>query len=250
MRGLLVSLLLLLAQSAPARAESLGDWAVAVVAGDWQAHGGTPTQAFENARRDVVWSLLKAGVKPDNLLQFSATARLQGDPALLQSDRETIDPAWYRLTRRATGGCLIYMTSHGNPDGVVIGATMMSPRELDMLLDLSCGMRPTVVVVSACFSGVFVPVLAAPNRFVMTAARRDRSSFGCSEDSTYPYFDACVLKSLPAARDFPALAASARACVAAREKAERLTPPSEPQLSVGAEIAPLLARLPLHPPKP
>ena len=243
----LLPLLLFLSLS-PARAESLDDWAVAVVAGDWQAHSGNPTQAFENARRDVVWSLQRAGVKPQNLLQFSPTARLRGDPVVLPADRQTVEGAWYALARRTSAGCLFYITSHGNPDGVVIGGQMMSPRDLDMMLDLSCGERPTVVVISACYSGVFVPVLAGANRFVMTAARRDRSSFGCSEDATYPYFDGCVLQAISAAPGFPALAASARTCVAAREKAEKLSPPSEPQVSMGVAIAPLMQRLALHPP--
>ena len=57
-----------------------------------------------------------------------------------------------------------------------------------------CQARPTVVVISACYSGIFVDGLAAPNRMIMTAARRDRSSFGCSEDATYPYFDAVTGK--------------------------------------------------------
>ena len=240
--------LLLLLTPLRAEAETLDGWAVAVVAGDWQAHNGNPTPAFENARRDVVWSLERAGVRPENLLQFSPTARLRGDAAVLMADRGTVESSWYALTRKAQAGCLFYVTSHGNQQGVVVGGQLMSPQELDMMLDLSCGERPTVVVISACFSGVFVPVLAAPNRFVMTAARRDRSSFGCSEDSTYPYFDACVLKSLPTAPGFPALAAAARSCIAAREKAEKLSPPSEPQVSVGQYIAPLLARLAIHPP--
>jgi hypothetical protein len=246
-RAILLSLLILFA--APLRAETLADWAVAVVAGDWQAHSGNPTAAFENARRDIVWSLEKAGVTPDNLIQFSPTARLRGDAGVLLADRPTIERNWYALTRRATGGCLFYLTSHGNQGGVVLSGAMLTPAELDMMLDLSCGERPTVVVISACFSGVFVPVLAGPNRFVMTAARRDRSSFGCSEDATYPYFDDCVIRSLPTARDFPALGAAARTCVAARERQERLAPPSEPQMSVGADIAPLLARLPLGNPR-
>lgn len=246
MRRWLLALLLLLFPVATAAA-TLDGWAVAVIAGDWQAHSGSPTMAFENARRDIVWSLEHAGVSAANLLQFSPTARLRGDPDVMVADRETVESAWYGLARKATAGCLLYVTSHGNQDGVVIGGQIMSPKELDMMLDLSCGDRPTVVVISACFSGVFVPVLAQPNRFIMTAARRDRSSFGCSEDSTYPYFDGCVLKTLPAAKDFPALAAAARACVASREKAEKLAPASEPQTWVGDDIAPLLARLPLHP---
>jgi hypothetical protein len=92
-----------------------------------------------------------------------------------------------------------------------------------------------VVVLSACFSGVFVPTLAAPNRMILTAARADRTSFGCSQTDRYPYFDQCVLSVWGGAADFPGLARAAQACVAKREHDEHVGPPSEPQLWIGAE---------------
>ena len=40
--------------STPALAASpFSDWAAVVIAGDWHAHSGGPTEAFDNARRDV-----------------------------------------------------------------------------------------------------------------------------------------------------------------------------------------------------
>jgi hypothetical protein len=106
-----------------------------------------------------------------------------------------------------------------------------------------CPDRPTVLVVSACFSGIFVDGLAAPNRMIITAARRDRTSFGCGADATYPYFDGCIIEGLTTAPDFIALANSARACVKRREEAEELTPGSEPQVSIGANMQFLLPTL-------
>jgi hypothetical protein len=101
------------------------------------------------------------------------------------------------------------------------------------MIKWACGRRPTAVIVSACFSGVFVPILAAPDRLVFTAARRDRSSFGCGESDRYPFFDGCVIEDLPRARDFIDLADRVRRCVAMREDAEGMRPRSEPQLFVG-----------------
>jgi Peptidase C13 family len=101
----------------------------------------------------------------------------------------------------------------------------------------ACGSRPSVVVMSACFSGIFVPELAAPNRMVLTAARPDRTSFGCGESDHYTFFDTCFLQSLPASADFPGLAQQTIACVAARERAEKIEYPSEPQLAVGEQVA-------------
>jgi hypothetical protein len=93
-----------------------------------------------------------------------------------------------------------------------------------------------VVVVSACFSGIFINALAAPNRMVLTAASRERTSFGCGADETYPWFDGCIIETLPTATDFLALAAGARACVARKEVERGVSPASEPQLFVGAEM--------------
>ncbi|MGH1557142.1 C13 family peptidase [Caulobacter segnis] len=59
-----------------------------------------------------------------------------------------------------------------------------------------------MVVISACFSGVFIPPLQKSDRLVLTAARPDRASFGCGEDDKYPYFDDCFLSTLPDAHDF------------------------------------------------
>ena len=97
-----------------------------------------------------------------------------------------------------------------------------------------------LVMLSACFSGVYVPELALPNRMVLTAARPDRTSFGCGEADKYPYFDDCMLQSLPQARDFIALAANVRTCVSARELKEGMKPPSEPQLWIGPQLRPML----------
>jgi hypothetical protein len=90
---------------------------------------------------------------------------------------------------------------------------------------------------------VFIPALERPERLVLTAARPDRSSFGCGQNDRMPYFDACVLRALPDAADFLALGRQARTCVAETERAGRLKPPSEPQVFVGQEMqvtAPLL----------
>src|SRR5689334_23478207 len=58
-------------------------------------------------------------------------------------------------------------------------------------------------------SGMFIPVLQASNRMVVTAARGDRTSFGCGETNTYTFFDQCILESLPESMTFPMLADTA-----------------------------------------
>ena len=218
-------------------ASNFQDWAALVVAGDFHAHSGGPTEAFDNARRDVVAALVTAGFKPDNVVQLSVRPERYPEAKAGTSDLLGVAQGLAYAAGKAPGGCLLYLTSHGAPQGAVVGDEVMSPRFAQKMVDNACGKRPTVVVISACYSGVFVPYLAKPNRMVLTAARPDRSSFGCGESDVYPYFDACVLESLPRVKEFPALGRAAQSCVSAREKAENLTPASEPQMSVGGEMA-------------
>lgn len=230
-----------LASALPAGAASpFSDWSAVVVAGDWHAHSGGPSEAFDNARRDVTQAFERAGFEPTNLRQFSVRPERYKDAALTRSEPQAIYDALVDLTGKATGGCLVYFSSHGAPQGVVVDQRFLPPGVLARMLDATCGKRPTVVIISACFSGVFVPALAGPNRMVLTAARPDRSSFGCGEADKYPYFDQCVLEALPGASDFATLGPAVQGCVAAREIREGMKPPSEPQLFIGSALKPLL----------
>lgn len=223
---------------APAMAQSqvqaqsrFDGWAAVIVAGDWTG-GGQPIMAFDNALRDLTAGFVDAGFSRADMVSRTLRPDI-ASPTTPQAVVEEIG----RLTSRADKGCLLYFTSHGSPDGIVFGpGSMLSPPAMAGLVRNWCGDKPTVIVVSACFSGVFINALQGPNRIVMTAARRDRSSFGCGADSTYPYFDGCVLESLPNAGDFLALASLTRTCVDRRETEEGLRPASEPQLSVGANM--------------
>jgi hypothetical protein len=234
-----------LAAAQPAAARSaFADWAAVFVAGDYHAHMGGQTEAFDNARRDLAAAFVKAGFAAGNVRQLSVRPLDYAEEKPARADVGALRDRLDEVARRAKGGCLVYMTSHGSPDGFVLGRRLLNPRDLAGLVNQACGQRPTVVIISACFSGVFVPALSAPNRMVMTAARPDRSSFGCAEDDRYPFFDGCVLQSLPAAHSFMDLPPKVRACIDAREKAEEMAPPSEPQTRVGGALAPLL---PLYP---
>ena len=234
-----------LAFAAPAVASPFSDWTAVIVAGDWHAHSGGPSEAFDNARRDVTQAFERVGFEAANLRQFSVRPERYSGVALTKSEPQAIYQALTDLTAKASGGCLVYFSSHGAPQGVVVDQQFLAPGLLASMLDNTCGKRPTVVIISACFSGVFVPALAGPNRMVLTAARPDRSSFGCGEADIYPYFDQCILESLPGVGDFAALGATVKGCVAARENKEGMKPPSEPQLYIGAQLRPLLPFYPL-----
>jgi hypothetical protein len=224
-----------------AQASAYSDWAVVVVAGDWHAHDGSPTEIFDNARRDVSRALIDVGFNPSNVAQFSVRPDRYPASHSLKSDAADIADTLSELASRARRGCLLYFSSHGTPGGLVLGQRTLRPDKLDDIVTGACGERPTIVVISACFSGVFVRPLAAANRMILTAARSDRTSFGCGGMSKYPYFDDCFLSSIGGANDFRDLAIRTKRCVARMERETQMSPPSEPQVFIGREIA---SRLP------
>jgi hypothetical protein len=239
--GLLIALVLLAAPGLCAAGGPFADWAAVVVAGDFHAsHSDAPTEAFDDARRDVAAELVRKGFSPQNVLQFSVRPQLYPTIRPGKSDFQPILDGLKDVAQRARSGCLVYFSSHGGPQGVQLGEQILPPDLLDQMVTEACGRRPTIVIISACFSGVFVPIMADTNRMILTAARPDRTSFGCGISDKYPYFDACMLQELPQAHDFADLGPKVQACVAQRELDTGASPPSEPQLWIGPALRPIL----------
>lgn len=136
---------------------------------------------------------------------------------------------------------LLFITSHGTPDHriwlqlyPVVEATI-SPGELRAALD-DAGIGNRIVVVSACYSGGFVPALRDPGSLIVTAAAEDRPSFGCGADATVTYFGrAWLVEGLNRTGDFIAAYDLATRSIADREQREGY-PPSLPQIDIGANI--------------
>ncbi|WP_297509671.1 C13 family peptidase [uncultured Caulobacter sp.] len=234
--GLLVLLL-----SPPARATGpFSNWAAVVVAGDFHAHSGGPTEAFDNARRDVAKTLVGLGFDKAAIQQFSVRPERYPAEAPGRSDAPTIYDALRVKAQTAKAGCLFYISSHGSPEGAILGEDYLRPHLLAAMLDDACPNRPSIVVISACFSGVFIPPLQKSDRLILTAARPDRASFGCGESDKYPFFDDCFLSAAPGAHDFAALGAGVQACVARKEKETGAEPASEPQVWIGPALRPML----------
>ncbi len=215
-------------------------WTAIITSADNHAHSGAHSDAFDNARRDVAAQFVAAGFAPENMRHFSVQPSTTDPTSPGYTDQNSIRNAVQTMLGDAGDGCLFYFTTHGSPAGMAFNGGTLSPDELKGLLDRTCGGRPTVVIVSACYSGVFVPVVSAPNRMVMTAARKDRSSFGCGDNDKYPYFDACMIEDLPGALSFPDLADRVKNCVSTKETEQHFTPPSEPQVSIGPQVFTML----------
>lgn len=132
---------------------------------------------------------------------------------------------------------VLYSTSHGAPEGLAYhegdtGFGVLSPSRLGVVLG-ELGIRRRIVLLSACYSGVFVPFLASPDTVLVTAASADRTSFGCLAENDWTFFgDALINNALRKPLPLPEAAAEARVSIAVWEAQSRLMP-SLPQVSVG-----------------
>jgi Peptidase C13 family len=139
---------------------------------------------------------------------------------------------------------VLILTSHGSQAGVAVQAgrreETLSPGALAGMLTRT-GVRHRIVIISACYSGVFVGPLANDNTLVITAADFDHSSFGCQDKVKWTYFgDAFFNKALRHTADLRSAFATARKLISVRERQERLVP-SNPQIAGGKNIDIMLA---------
>jgi hypothetical protein len=147
---------------------------------------------------------------------------------------------------------ILYTTSHGAPFGIVYsdgneGYGAISPDRLARLLD-AFGIHRRLLIVSACYSGVFVPVLSGPQTVIVSAASSDRSSFGCIAENDWTFFgDALINRALRKPQPLGPAVDEAVGLIAGWERQSDLKP-SLPQQSMGVEVrqwlAPLEARMP------
>jgi hypothetical protein len=140
---------------------------------------------------------------------------------------------------------LLFMTMHGTPQHQLFVQMapgyldLIDPRELRAALD-DAGIRNRVLVISACYSGGFVPALKSDTTLILTAAHKNRPSFGCGADSDATYFGrAWLIEALNETTDFVAAFETAKARIAEREDADGFRP-SRPQIEIGKQILPRL----------
>ena len=115
-------------------------------------------------------------------------------------------------------------------------------RELREALDDS-GIRWRVLVVSACYAGVFLDELKSDTTAIVTAADAEHSSFGCEDDRDLTWFGEAFLKdSLPGSASLTAAYQKAAGLIAQRETAAHEIH-SNPQLYVGPLMAKKLAEV-------
>jgi hypothetical protein len=138
---------------------------------------------------------------------------------------------------------ILILTSHGSPDGIAVKAgnreQLLSPAALAAMLDAT-GVRYKVVIISACYAGVFIGPLANADTLVITAADAYHSSFGCEDEARWTYFgDAFFNVALRREKSFTQAFILSRSLIQRRESQQGFTP-SNPQIAGGANVEPLL----------
>lgn len=210
-------------------------WKAVLMASD-QGDESQWINAFDNARKSVYQILVNRGVQAADIRQLSMHPDQQSNQIAATSEQGLQAALNSFNPMGATDACLVHMTSHGSPDGFNIGYDRLAPSSLNSYLDASCGQRPTVVLISACFSGLYTldeSNVKKPNRVILTAARSDLTSFGCGTENQYTYWDSCLIESLPSARTWTDLAQSITSCITQKEAGGEQ---SFPQTFIGSQM--------------
>lgn len=147
---------------------------------------------------------------------------------------------------------VLYTAGHGAPVGLAYhdgdeGFGILPPAQMSRMFE-ELGIRNRLLILSACYSGIFVPAMESDTTALFTAARADRTSFGCTADRDWTFYgDAMINHALRQPVPLPAAAESAKALIAQWEAMGDITP-SEPQVVIGAKVdswlKPLEARMP------
>jgi hypothetical protein len=135
---------------------------------------------------------------------------------------------------------VLMLTSHGNADGIAVTngnlfREVLAPSDLEGLLD-EAKIRWRVIVVSACYSGVFIPPLESDTSVVITAADSNHSSFGCADNRDLTWFGEALLQdALPDACSL-SFAFEDTSYLIRRREGEQGLVHSNPQISLGTQM--------------
>ena len=129
----------------------------------------------------------------------------------------------------------LFVTSHGSKEHEIevelddLPLQGLTVSRFKKILNNS-GIKWKIALVSACYSGGFIDALKDEYTLIITAARADRTSFGCSDDAELTYFGRAFFeKSLTPDLSFIETFEQARELISGWEKKEELEP-SEPQI--------------------
>ena len=144
---------------------------------------------------------------------------------------------------------MVYLTSQGDrgsrlrADLPPLSLVELTPPGLRQLLD-DAGIKWRIIVVSACYSGGFIEPLQDDYTLVVTATDVAHPTSGCAQSGGAGFFgEAFFQKGMAGASTFAAAFAAAKVRIAERERAGKISPPSDPQWWIGPAMADKLSGL-------
>jgi len=209
------------------------------------AVAGSGTQAlFSREAREAlrVTALHFADDSRGGALLSNGAADLMQSPLATRANIAAIAQAIGEKANHKQDLLFVYLASHGSKTAE-LGSYLASYRSVQPISSVStaealkrAGVARRVIVVSACYSATWIPALADDNTIVITAAAKDRTSFGCDDARRFTVFGEAFLGSL-AARNISLHDAfeDAKRKISVEERKQNVTP-SLPQAFVGRNM--------------
>ena len=134
---------------------------------------------------------------------------------------------------------LLLISTHSNPGllNINAGGKHLPPLTPQILSNALAPLNdvPTLVVLSACYSGAFIEPLKAPNRVLLTATDARRTTFNCQYKGDHtPFAEALFGQAGAENRSVTDWMGEAQKSIAAQER-RRKGPASQPRIFVGDE---------------
>ncbi len=171
---------------------------------------------------------------------FDKTYKTMGKSMSLINDKQTVEsiPLATRTSIQRTLSTManrmdpeqdilfIYLSSHGSSDFELsldqpgFSLPDLSAKAFAEILN-ELPMKWKVIVISACYSGGFIPELKNEQTLIIAAAADDKRSFGCDDKNDFTYFGEAYFKTaLPQTNDFITAFDKAKEIVNEREKSQ------------------------------
>ncbi|MEO5939113.1 MAG: C13 family peptidase [Sphingomonas sp.] len=148
---------------------------------------------------------------------------------------------------------VLYTAGHGAKVGLAYhdaddGFGIIPPARMARMFE-ELGIKNRLLILSACFSGIFVPSLSSDTTALFTAASADRTSFGCQSDRDWTFYgDAMINNALRQPVPLAKAGENAQTLIAKWEGMNSDITPSQPQVAIGSKVStwltPLEARMP------